>query len=488
MRRATAFVLVLAGGLAWALRDHSPLRAAPAHAGASAVDDRADLLGPFGLVVARMAPVSGRDLGIDVRVATRRDGTTDVAALAEQLFRALRVGEGAPTGGILIVLETQRRLARIEVSYTLEGVFPDAFLARLARDQLVPYAADQAAGMAVMDVVHLLRDRALDAVASGQLEIGEELRHAGGLARSLAGRSGGAGAQVAIPDLPPDLDLKRAVPAADRARYAPSADPRASAEAYRQALLDLAGDPTLELFTPGSRCMRARGPVAPYEDRLRADAIVRSQPLALRVAGERALLDAAHPARGFVPVLLVRMDGLWRVDLVETYKSFQFDDAGRFRLVNASSPYASLVDRSVAAEQRDLEPVALRDESIEAALARLEHDPSPQGRFQLAELLLRNCWDTVDAMPLYAEAARLAPGEWRIAGVLAERAAYLGMPELAIPAVSALGPRAAATLGWLHERAGRRDEARVHYESAVARGVDTEFARRALERMQADAD
>src|SRR5262249_36637765 len=143
---------------------------------AAHVDDTADLLGAFGIVVEKLCVITRSDLGIDVRVATRDAGGDDVAALAEHLFRTLGVGDGAPTGGVLILLDRAGGRARIEVSYSLEGVFPDVFLAALARDQLVPYASHRAAGMAVMDVVHFLRDRALDAVTAGDLALAPPLR------------------------------------------------------------------------------------------------------------------------------------------------------------------------------------------------------------------------------------------------------------------------------------------------------------------------
>lgn len=120
------------------------------------------------------------------------------------------------------------------MSYSLEGVFPDVLVAALARDPLVPYASHRTAGMAVMDVVHFLRDRALDAVAAGDLALAPDLRGERP-AGMLAGRSGGADAQVTPPDTPSHAERKRRIPDEDRARHAPSADPLASAAALRRA-------------------------------------------------------------------------------------------------------------------------------------------------------------------------------------------------------------------------------------------------------------
>lgn len=446
------------------------------------IDDQAQLLGPFGVIVIDQCEALRAELGVDLRVATRRAGGEPVAPLAERLFRELGVGRDAPTGGILIVLDAQGGQARVEVSYSLEGLLPDAFVSRLARDQLVPYASHRAAGMAVMDVVHFLRNRLLDGVASGELELAGELRGVDHLSKLLAGHSGGAGAQVALPSLPSHTEFKRRVPDEERARYAPSEEPRESAAAFMRAQRDLVGDPTLELFSAGSRVMRARYPVAPYEELLRARALERSQPLELQVRGDRAFLGSSNPAREFVPILLVREGGLWRVDLVETFKSFFFDGEGAFRLVNLASPYAGF---TTAALQRseDLAPLDLGGESIEAAIERLEKSGLARDRFRLAEILMRNCFVSAEAIPLYAEAARLEPRDAKIVLTFADRAIYMFMPKIAFDAVAGLGPERWTNLAYLYEHAGERELAREYYQRALDRNPRNDYARAALVRL-----
>jgi len=446
------------------------------------LDDAAKLLWPLDTVVERQCAQVRQDLGVDVRVATRRAGDEDVAPLAERLFRELGVGGDAPTGGILILLEAGRGQARIEVSYSLEGLLPDLIVSRIARDQLVPYASHRAAGMAVMDVVHFLRNRLLDGVATGEIQLSGELRDPDHLAKLLAGRSGGAGAQVALPKLPSHSEYKRRVPDEQRARYAPSADPRESAAALLRVRTDLAGDPTLELFTEGSRVMRARYPIAPYEEMLRAESTERSEPLELQVRGDRAYLGSKHPARDFVPVLLVREDGLWRVDLVETFKSFFFDGDGNYVLVNTASPYAAF-QAPVTDREVDLAPLPLHGEPLEAALARLEKSTRARDRFLLAELLMRNCFVSAEAIPAYAEAAQAAPRDARIVLTYADRASYLYMPEIAATAVAGLGPEYFTKVGWLYESGGMRERARDYYAKALAHDARDRYAREALERL-----
>ena len=447
------------------------------------VDDAALLLGPFGVIVEGQCAQTREDLGVDVQVATLRAGGEDVAPLAERLFRERGVGSDSPTGGILIVLEGAAGQARIEVSYSLEGVLPDVFVSELARDQLVPYASHRAAGMAVMDVVHFLRDRLLDSVASGDLQLPDALRTPDHLERLLTGHSGGAGAQVALPAMPSHTQFKQRVPDPRRARYAPSSDPRESAAALQRARVDRVGDPTLELFTAGSRVMRDRYPVAPYEEFLRAESVERSGPLELQVRGDRAFLGSSHPARGFVPILLVREQGLWRVDLVETFKSFFFDGQGAYVLVNQASPYALFAPAADARSDESMAPLDLGGEPLEAALARLERASLPRERLRLAEILMRNCFVSAEALPLYAEAAAAAPHDPAIVLTFAARANYMYMPQIAIDAVKGLGPKYWTRVGWMYENAREPALAREYYQKALDRDPGDDYARAALERL-----
>jgi tetratricopeptide (TPR) repeat protein len=484
MRRRLGWLLGLALllGLGLALRgdlEREPTAAGPARQ----VDDEGELLFPFVDTIERQCDGTRYDLGVDVRVVTRRAAGEDLAPLAERLFRELAVGGEAPTGGILILLDREGRGARIEVSYSLEGTLPDVLVSRLARDQLVPYASHRAAGMAVMDVVHYLRSLLLDAVAGRALELAPGLRTSE-LSRLLAGRSGGAGAQVAMPDLPSHTEYKRRISDALRSRYAPSADPLESAEALHRARRDLAGDPTLELFTEGSRVMRARYPIAPYEEWLRADSTERSRPLTAQVHGDRAFVSSADPARDFVPVLLVREQGLWRVDLVETFKGFFFDEDGSYRLVNRASPYAVFLPEVWARTDETLAPLDLGGESLQGALARLEASTLPGDRFRLAELLMRNVFLFAEAIPLYAEAARLAPQDAEVVLTFSERADYLYMSGIAAPAVAGLGPSYWSRAAWLYERAGEPERAREYYEKALSHNPRNSYARSALERLR----
>jgi len=285
----------------------------PSHA---RVDDAARILAPFGTRLGRMADDFKKDLGIDLHVVTLEASGSTIEDQSEQVFRERKIGTNAPTGGMLILLNPALRAARIEVGYSLEGGLTDLHMGRIARDQLAPYASYASAGMAVMDVLHYLRDQVYLAAALGNIQFGEDFRRRPRFVEIERFVSGGAGAKTTLSSLPIDADLKRPVPAARRRRYAPSADVKESVAAFMRATADLAGDPSLELFTEGSRLMRKQYPLAPFEELQRAERFDHSMPLEYRVNGDYAVATSLRPVTGFVPILLHRQDGLWRVDLV----------------------------------------------------------------------------------------------------------------------------------------------------------------------------
>jgi hypothetical protein len=434
------------------------------------VHDEADLLGPWEKHLERLAEGWEQDLGIDVRVVTRPAGGQRVESLADEVFHELRVGGHAPTGGLLILVDPEGSRARIEVSYSLEGAFPDAVVSRIARDQLAPYASYSALGMAVMDVLHFLKDTAFEQVAAGALSVAPRFRERKETRERLAYLSGGAGAQVRIPEIPADRDLKQRVPPEERGRYAPSSKPRESVEAFLRVLEDLVGDPELALFTPGSREQRRRYPVAPYEYLRRRDTYERSGQFTVLVEGNRAVVRSSRPVPGTFPVFLHQMDGRWRVDTVELWKNVFFDGRGEPFVGNRNNPYRFGLDGIPGDREVDLGPLDLNGREPGVVLAELEADlvrePDAQTHLRVAEILLRNCFVLVDALVHYEAAARLAPKDQSVAETVANRALHFGFYEFAIPYLERLGPAGYERLGFAHRGARNFEQAEHYYRLA----------------------
>jgi tetratricopeptide (TPR) repeat protein len=422
------------------------------------VVDAANRLGGFRDILADMTQGFMEDLGIDLHVVTLSDPEAAIEELADAVFAQRKIGREAPTGGMLIVLNAARSEARIGVSYALEGAFTDGFLGSLARLQLAPYASYTFSGMAVMDVVMMLKDAAYIQAMRGNLELAPDYRQRQAYLDAAEFLSGGAGAQTRIAEIPADLDLKAAVPPELRGRYAPSKDPAKSVEAYVRVLSDWAGDPTLELFTPGSRMMRKGYPFAPFEAMRRAEKLEASRPWRIEVEGDRAVALSDNAARGFVPVPMHRIEGTWRIDLVETWKNLFTGDGRDPVLMNANTPYYFAYRELGTADFRDMAAWELGDHDLEDVVAKLEAategSHAALAHFLLAELLWRNCFLSMDAFAHYEEAVKLAPSAPLFSETLGDRASYVGFKELAVVSYSRLKSRGWLKLAAAYERSG----------------------------------
>jgi hypothetical protein len=464
---ALLLLLIVVGGAAFAMRMAADKRAAASATSATAatadstrapdvakpvapaaprepvhprIIDDAGILDPFGPRLGRTADAFFDDLGIDVFIVTSNEakGKTSIELQADEIFQKRRIGAQAPTGGLLIVLNPQLASARIEVGYTLEGGLTDLHMSRLARNQLAPYTSYGVAGMAVMDVLHYLRDQVYLSAALGNLELGENYRRNPEYIEYQKFTSGGAGARTALASQPTDADLKRLVPPEQRARYAPSAKPEDSVAAFMRATIDLAGDPTLELFTEGSRMMRTYYPLARFEELQRAERIRSSMPLKYLRNGDYTVATSERPAKGFVPVLLHLDGGLWRVDQVETWKNLFFDRDGNYFLRNSNTPYAFGLKQFGNGGYYDIAALPLKT-SIAKALADLEGRKDTLASLRRAEIWLRNAFVFPQAYAAYEDARRRSPKDPLVLQTLGERAMYLGFPEVAIPALEKVG-------------------------------------------------
>lgn len=431
------------------------------------VEDAAQILVPFGPRIARMADAFGTDLGIDVHVVTSVDGRTPIETQATKTFEQRQVARKAPTGGLLVILDPKLGSARIEVGYSLEGVMTDLHMSRVARDQLAPYVSYGSAGMAVMDVMHYLRDYALIAAVRGDLKLPEDLKKTPDYLRYKQYLSGGAGARTALSRLPADGDYKKPLKPEQRATYAPGTTPQESVTAFVRTMRNLAGDPTLELFTEGSRLMRKLYPVAPFEEWQRADSLEASKPLEYLVDGDYAVATSRKPAMGFTPVLMHREQGRWRVDLVETWKNLFFNEEGNYYLRNASTPYYFGLKQFGDPGHHAIRALPLVTDSIAGDLARLEGRKDMLSTLRRAELWFRNAFVFPPALVNYEAALAMAPNDPLVLETFADRAQYLGFPELAVPMLEKIGRGVEFDIARGYQDMGSNEAARFWVQKAL---------------------
>jgi TPM domain/Tetratricopeptide repeat len=462
----------------------TPTKSAPAGISASApivqhprVQDEAAILRPFVGKLGRMADEFDRDLGIDVQVITGKADDGSIDAQAERLFRERKIGASAGTGGLLILLNPARQQARIEVSYSLEGGLPDLEVARIAREQLAPYAASGIAGMAVMDVLHYLKDLAALAAARDQIVLGEQYRSGTQVTEYRKFYAGGAGAKAQLTNTDDQADLKQLIPGPRRARYSPGTTIEESVDSFMRATAELAGDPSLELFTEGSRLLRASYPFARFEEQRRFETIERSRPLSIRRNELYAVVTSLKPAAGFVPILL-RQDQpkdvaaagaplLWRVDLVETWKNLFFGSDGKYFLRNSNTRYAFGLAEFGNAQSYGIGRLPLDGKTLTDTISELERRNDVLSALHRGELWFRNAFVPLRAFAAYDEALKLAPQDPLVLETLAYRALYVELPELAIPALERMRARDHISMALAYRQLGQPERALEFIDQAL---------------------
>ena len=245
-------------------------------------------------------------------------------------------------------------------------------------------------------------------------------------------------------------------------------DPRVAAGAWVRALLEGPPVASLEWVRPESRALLVRHPEVVERVRNRVAALGEVSLLEVVVRGERAALFA--PKKPAVePILLLLVDGEWRVDVVEVEKSYAQAAAGRLDApANTRNPYRRLAPPSARPMKSDLGEIDLYAEPIEDVIARLGRADDPASKFRLAEILLRNCWLVDEAMDQY-EAAIHLQGQRVSMDRFADFASNAGVPDRAIPIAEEFEVMSERVLAGLHQRAKRYDKSKIYIERILSR-------------------
>jgi hypothetical protein len=377
-----------------------------------------------------------RDLGIGLHIVTTAS-RGDPQALAESLLASATRHPFHATGAVVLVLSIQGGAIGIAVSREIESAAPPLVVFGVLAPHVGPFLDEP------LSASRSRQSRAC-AISSSPAPPAARSSSARSFDRSIVARV-----------------RERQRVSESRCGYAarePSTDVSGSVEAFDCALLrgELVASGTL--FTEPSRIQIAHRPPLAFESRVRGAALEAGRPWVVTQSGDRAVVRPARPTPDFVPVLLVREQDRWRVDLVEMGKTFRRHQR-KWKQGNASSPYwLALGAKSEAGEfDEDLAPIELWGEPLDDAIARLEQSDGPVAKRRLAEILLRNVWLPDEALLQWDEALALAPTDLALASDFARRAEYLGHPLLGAIAIAPGGPPAAQRLAELLLRGGNVD-------------------------------
>lgn len=284
---------------------------------------------------------TGINLGIVILPELPRLSTIEMRA--DELFGELKLGRRTDGKALLFVWAEKERRFKIEVSYDLEGVFPDALCRRLeqgARTFMLstsPFARrDFLVELNVTMMLHYTEYARRGTAPEMPLFPDAGQRYVGGYLSGGAGYVGSgysaAAKQVQLEMKPLDKRLHEAM--------LPSKVPDETLERYFRSLELGIGDPQLPLLTEASAWFRMDKPHGPgYLQRIRAY-IAKSTPYRITEQGDLAVVNF-KPRSPVLPIFLRRDEkGFWRVDEPKAWASVSLYQDGSHQLKYLKSPYA----------------------------------------------------------------------------------------------------------------------------------------------------
>lgn len=356
---------------------------------------------------------------------------TRIEDYAAASFKELKLGEQFNGKGLLFVWSEQEHLFKIEVSYDLEAVFPDALCNRLeegARTFMLsasPYAKrDFLTELTVTMGLHYL-----DYQKTGRLsEMTLSSTSPGLLSNYFSGGGGIVGRDYAATVERVKAELKP-LPARLLGEMQPDASIDRVVQRYLKSLAMGIGDPQLPLLTEGSVYFRMEKPHAPgYLQRIHRY-LQDAQPYRIVAKGDLAAV-LFQPGQPVLPILLRRNDkGLWLIDEPGAWATFHLYEDGSKYLKYLDSPFAFAAgqgtDHAVALYPGQVHAPALfvypfdLKERIRSAESEIVRHPSQSAAYlKLAELLHFEMYWIQGAAPLYEKVLELDPDRidlrWRL--------------------------------------------------------------------------
>jgi len=269
---------------------------------------------------------------IDYRVITAR-GLGDINQAAVARFEALAGELRSETGrGLLLVVDADQDLVRLEVSYALEGVFPDAFVAYVEARQMVPFFARGRVADGILATTELIVTRAQNAVANAGFE--SEVWVAG----SIGAVSGGGGATTTA-----RLGAGSDIPAPAPTNPEPAGrSPGETLAIYFAAMAERNADPNLEIYTAETRGMLSEWVVtaAQMDNLVKTYRRCQPQPPRLAPGGGHAVIRYPPAERRCAPWFFERSGRAWTLDLTMMQRAIRFNHDNHWRLdPGANHPY-----------------------------------------------------------------------------------------------------------------------------------------------------
>ncbi len=260
------------------------------------------------------------DHDIDYRVVTAR-GVGDIDGYAVERFATLGVGGASAHGrGLLLVIDPAADLVRLEVGYSLEGIFPDAFVAYVEHRQMVPFLRRDRLADGILAATELIVTRADRAKANAGYDGEAWLAGSGGAGATTRARLGAGGRPVAA--------------GRNQAAMPAGRSPEETLQRYFRAMAARNASPDLAIYTPASRRMLQGWVMTPaqMDNVVKAYRRCHAEPARFDQAARRAVIRYPIRERQCAPWFFEAADGAtdgamggdWALDLTMMQRAIRF--------------------------------------------------------------------------------------------------------------------------------------------------------------------
>jgi len=379
-------------------------------------------------------------LKMSLKLAERRSGIENALALLKKLpdnesieqtavsiFQRWKIGQGRGGKGILFLYSDDENLFRIEVSYALEGIFPDVLCRRLEEAaktyMLSDIPQDFLSELLITMNIHGQDNKAeLESFSPAPAWLKFEYMSGGAGARAKGYRR----------SLKEFAEAVHRLPAEKLEDFEPSRDPHEVIDKYFKSLELGLGDPQLPFLTQGNQIFRMVVPRNGAQQRRVLNYYRKAMPFQLYTY-ENLGLAVFRPGVANLPIVLRHSrDGLWYIDEPKSWTYFhRFEDGNDFypkyddlpffqALVLAQQPNAHqpIYKKRVPTPPAIPYPFSLV-ERVEDLERKIQSDPHDDRAYaELGEVYLFEIGWTKKALDMFEKAANLNPQRieyrWRL--------------------------------------------------------------------------
>ncbi|MGJ3256185.1 MAG: TPM domain-containing protein [Alcanivorax sp.] len=263
------------------------------------------------------------DHDIDYRLVIQA-AEGDINQRARRLFQDSGAGQRSQTGrGLLLLLDPQQNEVRLEVSTALEGVYTDAFVSYLERQQMVPFFRHNRVADGIAATTELIIERARQAKANQAFQAPKQPAFsAGGGARVPALIGEGAQKAQKAPDEHDDVST--------------ASTPEQAVQRYLAAMAAHNDRADLSIYTHNTRDMLADWVVTPAQMDNLASSYQQCGPAQTLLGPSRrgplAVIRYPIEQRQCAPWLLRIEEQQWRLDLASQQTLIRFGRNNQWHL------------------------------------------------------------------------------------------------------------------------------------------------------------